>query len=631
MSGPAVGYTLQFLLALVVAWGLVPRALFNPGPGPLSLRMARLVMAGIALWMGLALGLAAARSLELVTIVAALAGLALALRSRRPSRTDSGSDIGRLFDAFDPTGPNTLPRQLSRLVRNLGKHGRRLLSRLLYPPNLAALLIVFWALGAALLYPLWHASPAEARGYSYLLAVKTLFVNGGLYQGGLYPSGLFAVMAAIATVFFQDPLNVLRFWPVLTLGLGLLFTGALARELAGQRVALALAVALAALTSLGSWGWPDWSLQSPLELRFAAALVPGGLLFAVRYGRYGRGLDRLLAGAAAFAASAAEPWAGAALLVASLSLLADRRHSRWQGQAVVTELAGGALGLLPLLAGWVRHIPLTPLLWGYPLEPGPISPTLGRWGAGLILATLAAATARRWRLRAGSGVPLFAGLCLLLALSPPAALVVLGGGLMALSFTAYLPAWALSGVLGWREYRGAGWAAAAGLFGVAFWLAPATPLPPIINQPPDTGVEYLRIASHFPAYQWTIVSPALQYSEVLGRGWHFELSTFVQQYTLEEAGNPHFRLSRDAAHPIPTPNVFLFLEPWPEGLGRPVDAADLRAPLTATPSYSGEDLAAIEARGLAWAKAYLGAHPRTAHVYFRSPQLVVIWIQQPGP
>jgi hypothetical protein len=627
-----MGPLLQFVAVILAAWIALPRLLRMTGRGPTVVRATRLVTFGAALWTAIGTALAAVASVELATIVGVAAASGLVIRLIRVGHTPSIQSGARLFDLFDPGGPHSLARQLARARHALGRWIRRSAMLLVSGSTLPAAVVFTLAVAGELAYPLWHASPTEHRGYAYLLATKQVALNHGLFQGGLYPEGWFSLMAALATAFFQDPLNLLRFWPALTTGVALLSTAALARELTRSRIAPALAMAIAAFTSLPAWGWPLWSLTVPLELRWASLFVPAGILGLLRYARTGRSVDRWMAGAATLTATLTEPWVGASLLAAALvHLIVQRERFDRAGRSAVTVAAATAAGILPLAGGWLAHLPVNLLLWGNPLIAS-VHMAWGWWVAGVLTTagvTTIGVRGPRPHAVAVIGVWVVAGL--LAALFSGARPVLLGGGVLGLPSVAVLAAVTNGGPFRWPAYRTATWLAAAILFGTAAWLAPAQPSAPLVAEPPGTGLEYLRIAGQFPAYQWTIVSPDLQYSEVLGRGWHVELWDFARDESLGDARNPRFRPADNPRLPITTPNVFLFLEPWPFGLGRPVTAGDLRQPLPAAPIYRGRSLAVIEAHVLAWARIYLHTHPKTAHIYFRSPGLVVIWITQPGP
>ena len=132
-----------------------------------------------------------------------------------------------------------------------------------------------------------------------------------------------------------------------------------------------------------------------------------------------------------------------------------------------------------------------------------------------------------------------------------------------------------------------------------------------------------------PPYQWTIVSPVQQYSEVLSRGWHDELASFVTTYSIQEAENPHFTLKHDARFPILTPDVFLFVEPHLFPTGQAVSKRDLTLPVAGgAGAYAGASFRAVEARAYYWALAYHRAHPKTSQFYVQGRDLMVLWIRQ---
>jgi hypothetical protein len=140
---------------------------------------------------------------------------------------------------------------------------------------------------------------------------------------------------------------------------------------------------------------------------------------------------------------------------------------------------------------------------------------------------------------------------------------------------------------------------------------------------------YLTIRRDYSPLNWTIVAPVEQYQQVLGRGWHYELSRFVLEFTPEQVSQPRF------SFPIPTTDIFIFVEKVPLGRTTPLTAEDAARPLqpmsevnnpTAYYYRTAANRAAVQARALALIEAYSSTHAGVS-IYYEDEQLRVYHIK----
>lgn len=154
----------------------------------------------------------------------------------------------------------------------------------------------------------------------------------------------------------------------------------------------------------------------------------------------------------------------------------------------------------------------------------------------------------------------------------------------------------------------------------ANWAALALCLGIIILYPPgnlyrgqeeyDAAAQnYLKIKAQTPPLGWTIVGPPEQLYEVIGSGWHYEILTFVKNFSLDQARDPRFRI------PIPTDYVFFYVEKKPLHFGREVTAADAARnlePEGADPFMqyykNKKQRAILEAKAIQWIDTYRQFH-----------------------
>ncbi len=609
---------------------------------------------GVALWLGLGYLLAASASVELATLVLLLAVL-VAVRSylRWRRNTQAGRNAAerqrrtertaQLLDAMDPESPHSFAAILGQDRRRALEALRTFLPRYLRPYNVLSAAAVLVILVQGIASVSHQYAPAPPDGLTQLLAAKTLALNMGIYSMGTYPLGLPLITAILSTVFFSDSLQILRFFGPWISVLLPLAAALCAGAIADSGWAGFSALALTGLTYWPALGIGTGDVWVPLTAHLATAFVVLALAFSLRFLRRHEVLDAWAAGAAVFAAVLSQPLVAplTILLPFLLSLPSLRRFTRsWLLPA--TTAAASLIGLVPLLAGvatghpWLQPL-IEPLSGAAPQVPtwltGPFA--VGLLGAAGIAAGL---TALRASDQPSSDAPLFGGIALvLLALAPDALLPLPALWNSLLQFGDVIGYIALPLLIGWLvalvEAHSAYPRAAAGLallivFGSLVGAArPGQSLQP--DALPGAAEAVTRIADSFQAYAWTVVSPVDQYSEVLGKGWHVELVTFLRKVPITEARTPAFRLDSWSPLRIETPDTFLFVPLRAESGLRP-DPQDAGLPLPATGSaaYTGQAGLIVDAHAAAWAQAFLQSHPGTAHVYLRTRDLLVLWIHQ---
>jgi len=137
---------------------------------------------------------------------------------------------------------------------------------------------------------------------------------------------------------------------------------------------------------------------------------------------------------------------------------------------------------------------------------------------------------------------------------------------------------------------------------------------------------YLSIKANFPLYDWTIVAPTEQLQQVLGSGWHYEILRFVQEYKVEDVGEPDFRL------PIPTHHIFIFTEKVPLHLGRKITYLDAEKELEpeADDPFSqyyrtGEQRGILQAKAIKLIEAYKKTHSGVS-IYYEDENMKIYHI-----
>lgn len=619
--------------------------------------LARILYAfvtGVALWLGLGYLLALTSSVELATLMlllAVLVAVRISLRRRRDAQRPIAEEerqrraerTAQMLDAMDPDSDHSLASILRQDVRYVLATVHAALIRSLRPYNVLSAAALLAILAQSIASVAHQYAPATPDGLTQLLAGKTLALNMGVYSLGTYPVGLPLILAILSTVFFSDPLQILRFagpWISILLPLS---TALCAGAIADSGWAGFSALVLTGLTFWPAVGFGSGDVWVPVSSHLAILFVVLSLAFSLRFLRRQEHLDTWAAACAAFAAVVSQPLVAplTILLPLLLTLPSIRRTARsWTLPALTA--AASLLGLVPLLAGLASGHPLvqtmiTPLPGSGGQVPswlsGPFADVL-LGGAGIAIGW----TALRTRSHPSGDASLFGGVALVMVALALATIVPLPaiwhdllqfGDVIGYVGLPLMLGWAFSLVEEHSAYPRAATGlalllVAGSLIGAA---RPGQSLPPAAM--PGAAQAVTRIADNFPAYAWTAISPVDQYSEVLGKGWHVELVAFLRKVPIAEARNPAFRLGLWGPLRIETPDTFLFV-PLREQSGARPAAQDLRRPLPpdGSAAYTGQAGLIVDAHAEAWAKAFLQSHPHAAHVYWRSPDLVVLWIHQ---
>lgn len=649
-----LGMLMQFLAAAGVTLWIFPavllRAYLGHKPHPLAS-----VTLGLGYWIASLWILAWVHSVELATLVA-LAGsgaiLASVMRRRQVASVEMPAvqgqpPYGEFLDALESGGSGVVGVLMMR-ARHLGSDLRKQAATLLRPAPLLLLASAGASFYEIVRRPLGQVAPGAYHGYLYLLSGQQLAVNQGPFVSGVFPEGGALLAALWSTLLFQNPLNVWRFLPLVSAGILLGGAGYLAYAVSGRVSAAIMTVTILGISAFGTMGMTPDSPDAFVLVRLGLAFVPLTLAFALAYWKRERPLDLAVVGSASFVAVSFEPWAGVFLLLPVLMAalfftLAKSPATRPGWRTVFAVLGGAAFGIVPLMAGLITGTHLYSFLWDV------------YWPANLLLNTSALLSHRAFPLFlivAVAVMLLLTGRRDLNAIAVGAALVsVVVTGVYTLlrpgtvgadlavdgQYLALLGVPVLCGGLASIRFGvRMGRVPPAVLVGLSILAVAAFP-PRVARlvraEPVGSGRTLIRISQQFPAYQWTLVSPGLQYSEVLGRGWHVELSQFVRAETLAQARNSRYRLRANATLHIETPVTLVYIALRLPGLRGPVTARDASLPLSTggAVTYRGKAGAAVEGRALVWAKAYLAAHPKSSSVYYRNADLLVVEIQQPGP
>jgi hypothetical protein len=597
---------------------------------------ASILALGVSFWVAVVTGLAFVSSVRYAVLFAvAVIGLVLSSRwKRQPAQeadaAEPGSRALHMWDLFER--PVHAARRISdRLRVRLKGSWQRFVEHYGYLGIAITLAALLWALAAGSWPWLHQVGPGTADGYDNLLRIASLASNTGVFSSGSAPTGVGAIGAALSTAFFLPPLNVLRFMYPLANMFTVLAAGVLAHQLTKSGRAAALVMFFVSVSSLAHLGFPV-NFESPLALHWADILVLLGWAESVAWADNQDRSHAVFAGLCLLGASlTSPPEAVVGLLVAGAATV------RRGGRVMLWGTVGVAAGLVPLAVGLLTGHPLSPDGWlqsGFPAVP-PIWHNPKSSSYWLVWIAMALGVVNLFRPGESSTRRLFAaavgGLgaaAAVLAWNSWAASVILWSGLLGVLVLVSGIDTLLVIAPGKMRWGKSGDVAVAGLAVLGAMLPSAAPQ---LNQyePPLAAAATLRIEESLPPYQWTIVSPVSQYSEVLSRGWHEELSLFVQTYPLSDARSPRYHLKNDVHAPILTPNVFVFVEPRLFPTGVKVTRNDLTLPVaTGSSTYSGRSLAAVESRGYFWARAYLKSHPHSARIYMRGRNLMVLWIRQ---
>ncbi|MCL5115562.1 MAG: hypothetical protein M1272_00190 [Firmicutes bacterium] len=626
----AVG-EIHVLLAALVLFGIIP-AWALAGTRRLGGSASSTLAAGLAFWIVVVTALAyvaAVRYAVLFMVVAVALVFSMRRRLRERSSETRREESIRLWDSFERP-LEAMGDQVRRMRRSLADGVLRLRQEYGWIGLLLMLVSLAWALGYGSWPWLHQADPGTPQGYTNLLRIANLSANTGVYSSGTAPPGLAALGGALSTAFFLPPLDVLRFLYPLADLFTVMAIGALARQLTRSGPVTALVMFLASLSSLAHLGFPV-NFESPLAMRWALILVFLAWAEAMAWVDDPKPWHALLSGVSLLGASLLSPpeaavgWA----VTGVMTVRAGWKVVGWGGLAVL-------LGCLPLLGGLAAGFPWSPEGWlevPFPLL-APVWRNLGDsayWVVwiGLALAiinTLRPVTPLRRHLSWAVGGLALAALAL--GWNATVASMILWSDILGLLVLILgLDLLLVPAVERLQYQRGV----SIVLIGVAVAgaLLPAGTVTLARFEPSLAGRVTLHIEEALPPYQWTIVSPVQQYSEVLSRGWHDELASFVTTYSIQEAENPHFTLKHDARFPILTPDVFLFVEPHLFPTGQAVSKRDLTLPVAGgAGAYAGASFRAVEARAYYWALAYHRAHPKTSQFYVQGRDLMVLWIRQ---
>jgi hypothetical protein len=493
-----------------------------------------------------------------------------------------------------------------------------------------ALGAILWALLAGSWPWIQQVGPGTANGYTNLLRIASMASNTAVYSAGAAPTGLSALGASLVTAFFLPPLNVLRFlYPLVDL-FTVMAVGVVTHQLTRSGRAAAFVMFIVSVSSVTHLGL-SISMESPLAMHWAVVLVLLAVAQTMAWVDSQAPADAFLAALALLAASLmSPPQALAGLMVMAVISL----NTGWT--LIAWGSLGWVLGVIPVAVGLLLAQPLRPDGWlvaGFPavrpiwVDPG----SSANWMVWVGLAVTLITTIRPIRSRTRHFLWAVGSLALVqaaLGWNASVASMVLWSGLLGLLVLIAVVDTVLRSPVANVMPRAAQILIMGGVAAAAAWL-PAS-LPTLAKYDvPLAAATTLHIEQSFPPYEWTIVSPVNQYSEVLSRGWQEELSTFVQTHTRREAANPDYRLRTDARHPILTPDVFVFVEPRLYPTDTPIVRRDLKfAIASGNATYKGRSLMAIEARAYYWARAYLKAHPGSSGIYVHSRNLMVLWIRQ---
>ena len=652
ITGAAVGTALQVAVGLALAFGVLPYVLVrrDPALSPL-VRFWRAMVLGSGAWLAGGFVLAAASSIELATVallVAFAIALATYLRSHQGNlakqKAARDEQTAKMLDAMDPDSQHSLASLALDATRHILPWLRHSLAQLTKAENLLAFLAL--ALIALRQFPplLAQSAPASPDGYVQLLAAKTLALNMGLYSQGVFPVGAPLIAALTATSFFFDVLNVLRFLGPLVAVLLPFAAGLLALEVADSPLAIFTATTLTGLTVLPALGIGAVTVWYPLSLHLGALYLLVELAFALRALQRSEPSAVPIAAVAGFAAVMSQPylWPFAAGLPLLLGVPWLRRR-RIAARVLAAAIAGSTLALLPVAIGLLGHHPPAAILMAAPALPGaPPPPWLsGYSGVTLLLvlgAVISAGSLWRWRpLR--DDAPLYLGIGLVLLGLGAACLAPLSAGLSAALTLGDLPGLvavplltgvALALVANRDRYPSAaqGLAVLLTAAGIATGFAPAQLL--ARYEVPGSEAVLQKISGFLQAYQWTVISPTEQYSELLGKGWHVELVQFLAKVPIAVARDSRLRPATWPGLPIGTTDTFLYV-PLSTADGIRPTVADRAAPLPTSlgaAENQGPAGAVLDAHAYAWAMAYHKAHPSSSSFYYRSADLLVLWIRQ---
>ncbi len=616
MTRVGLGAAILLLALPLLAWP--PR----PGEGGLLL-FWRALLTGAAFWIGVGYILSTLRIFEPVTLVlAAAGGLAVAIgrfgrrpgvaqRRARDQRMSGllGALDGTLGEAWSVLGP-VVGQAVHRASAAIGRQLRD-------PYTLGAVAVMAISAGLRLWGPLHQVAPGSSDGYVHLLWTKE-FMVGRPFYGGVYPEGMHAIAASVASVFFIDPLNVLRFAGPLFGFLMVLSVYTLTLEVTGSRLGAIVAAAIFGLGTASPLPEQAWRQINDLPQEASAAFFGVGIALALRYLRSAQSEDLWLYGVCVVVELWIHPYAPVFQMVVVGCLVLGQWAARGVGdksarRVMVVSIVAGVLGLVPLGIGLAAGIPFFHGGVAFALQSVTATTVTaaGPWAAlvaaplyvkvglplGLALCTVGLRGDPRRRQRSlGLGLGMVVLWLLYVAHSlglPSLADAYRVGEFYSMMLCSAGAALFFSGAWGQAAHAPGGLLLAGLLVipGLVLW-PPKAPVP-LRYEPVGAGHAYLKISERFTPLSWTIISPVQQYSEVIGRGYHFELATFLADYPLTRAAQASFQLTTA----MKTPAVFIYAQT------KPIPGANVQQEQEIT----------------AWCQAYAQAHPGTMKVFYRAP------------
>lgn len=612
------------MFVLLPAWALAGRR--GTGLG------ASIVAIGVAFWIVVITGLAYISSVRYsIILVMAVVGLIAARRFLPRESVDSAPDaaIIRLWDVFER------PKEsLATVLKAMRHRARNSWSRFREHYGTLGMVLTAIALAWALGYGSWpwlhQVSPGTADGYTNLLRIASFASNTGVYASGTAPTGVPALGSALSTAFFLPPLNVLRFLYPLADVFTVMASGVLSHQLTRSGRASSLVMFLVSVSSLAHLGFP-LNFESPLAMHWADILVLLAFAEALAWSKTRVLAHAVFAALCLMGATLTSP-PEAALGLVVLGILTIGESWLPIGYSAI----GGLLGLIPLAIGMASGVPLNPDGWltaGFPsLLPIWQNPQSASywipWMAIILMVIHWMRPATRLNRRYVIAVGATGLVAALLGFNGATASALLWSGLLGLMVVVAGLDILLVSSQGHMRFSYGVDVALAAVAALGLLIPSATPTLKHY-EPPLAALATLKIEESLQPYQWLVVAPVDQYSEVLSRGWHEELGLFVQTYSLAQAKSPGFQFKNDRAQPILTPNIFLFVEPRLFPSGKPVSLRDLKLPVASgNGMYRGQSLAAVESRAYYWAMAYHRSHPKSSSVYMRGKDLMILWIRQ---
>jgi len=577
--------------------------------------------------------LAVTRLYEVASVVGCWVIVFLVVRYRRGGytalREDARSALGTILEVLDGVRHpvRTLKGSGTGLVQAVGDAlSRRSLADLVF---FAAALGT--AAGAAYLRfrsALVHPAPAMSDAYVVLAWMKYVEARQ-LFRDGVYPLGLEIYLSLLRKFSALDGLLVLN----------------LAGPLCGLLVCVTLYLVVSrvledrwsGLLAAFAYGVMGPHLAGEFVRQAATNSQEFGMIFVLpaawwtyRYLQGGQSLDLWLAAATCALSVYIHPMTAlyTALAVGTFSLAAALVHRCRLGQLLKLAgacLMGALVGALPLLLAMGAGIPLHASSAEFAtrraaLTPPRVTPRDLAAGALLGVGCLVSLSGagRRWR-----GVWTLAGLAAAAAALWQAprwgmqsvALAVRSGEFWSLALCGGLgvAGGLCRGLFGRREVLCALVVVAGMAYALQLW--PVQPAEPYRLQWDSEVAQYLRIASEFRPTEWLIVSFNEGYALALGRGWHMQASTLVEEYdprrTVVGLG-----MEGDGLRVIPVPDVFIFV---PHQL-YPLPIEELRQEWEARQ----ETLARLKE----WVRAYQEVRDDMT-VYYADHQLVVYRISRP--